>query len=62
MVEALRKKKIPVSYVLFEGEQHGFRKSENIKRALDGEYCFFARIFGINPADDLEPLEIENLD
>ena len=62
MVEALRKKKIPVSYVLFEGEQHGFRKSENIKRALDGEFSFFARIFGIEPADDLEPLEIENLD
>ena len=62
MVEALRKKKIPVSYVLFEGEQHGFRKSENIKRALDGEYYFFARIFGISPADDLEPLEIENLE
>ena len=62
MVEALRQKKIPVSYVLFEGEQHGFRKSENIKRALDGEYYFFARIFGISPADDLEPLEIENLE
>lgn len=62
MVEALRRKKIPVAYVLFEGEQHGFRKARNIKRALDGEFYFFTRIFGIEPADDLEPLEIENLD
>jgi hypothetical protein len=52
----------PVAYVLFEGEQHGFRKAANIKRALDGEFYFFSRIFGFDPADNLEPLEIENLD
>jgi dipeptidyl aminopeptidase/acylaminoacyl peptidase len=62
MVDALRKKRIPVVYVLFEGEQHGFRKAENIKRALDGEFYFFAKVFGLEPADDLEPLPIENLD
>lgn len=61
MVEVLRRKGLPVVYVLFEGEQHGFRKAENIKRALDGEFYFFARIFGFQPADDIEPLEIENL-
>jgi len=62
MVDALRKKGLPVAYVLFEGEQHGFRKAANIKRALDGEFYFFSRIFGFDPADNLEPLEIENLD
>ncbi|MGB8511116.1 MAG: S9 family peptidase, partial [Pyrinomonadaceae bacterium] len=40
MVEALRKKGLPVAYVPFEGEQHGFRRAENIKRALDGELYF----------------------
>jgi len=62
MVEALRKKGLPVAYVLFEGEQHGFRKAENMKRALDGEFYFFARIFGIEPADEIEPVEIENFE
>lgn len=61
MVDALREKGIPVAYVLFAGEQHGFRKAENIKRALDGEFYFFSRIFGFEPADKIEPLEIENL-
>jgi dipeptidyl aminopeptidase/acylaminoacyl peptidase len=61
MVNALRKKGIPVAYVLFHGEQHGFRKAENIKRTLDGEFYFFSRIFGFEPADRIEPLEIENL-
>jgi dipeptidyl aminopeptidase/acylaminoacyl peptidase len=42
MVEALRKKGVPVSYFLFEGEQHGFRQADNIKRALDAELYFYA--------------------
>jgi dipeptidyl aminopeptidase/acylaminoacyl peptidase len=42
MVEALRRRGIPVGYFLFTGEQHGFRKSENIKRALDAELAFYA--------------------
>ena len=43
MVEALRKKGTPVAYLLFKGEQHGFRKSENIKRALDAELEFYRK-------------------
>jgi dipeptidyl aminopeptidase/acylaminoacyl peptidase len=62
MVDALRRKRLPVAYVTFAGEQHGFRQAENIKRALEGEYLFFARVFGFTPADTLPPLEIENLD
>jgi dipeptidyl aminopeptidase/acylaminoacyl peptidase len=61
MVNALREKGLPVAYVPFEGEQHGFRKAENIKRALDGEFYFYAQIFGFTPADDIEPIAIENI-
>ncbi|MBC7932270.1 MAG: S9 family peptidase, partial [Rubrivivax sp.] len=61
MVEALRKKNLPVAYIAFEGEQHGFRKAENIKRALDGELYFYSRVFGFPLADAVEPVEIENL-
>jgi dipeptidyl aminopeptidase/acylaminoacyl peptidase len=60
MVEALRKKGVPVAYVAFAGEQHGFRKAENIKRALDGELYFYARVFGFQLADEVEPVTIEN--
>lgn len=60
MVEALKKKGLPVAYVLFEGEQHGFRKAENIKRALDGEFYFYSQIFNYEIADNIEPLEIIN--
>jgi len=42
MVEALRRKGTPVGYLLFSGEQHGFRKAENIKRCLDAELYFYA--------------------
>jgi dipeptidyl aminopeptidase/acylaminoacyl peptidase len=61
MVAALREKGEPVAYLPFEGEQHGFRKAENIKRALDAELYFYSRIFGFEPADPLEPVDIENL-
>ncbi len=61
MVEALKAKGLPVSYVLFEGEQHGFRKAENIKRSLDGELYFYAKVFGFELAEAVEPVMIENL-
>src|SRR5262249_13115028 len=61
MVGALRRKGLPVAYVAFEGEQHGFRKAENIKRSLDGELYFYSRVFGFELADEVEPVVIENL-
>jgi dipeptidyl aminopeptidase/acylaminoacyl peptidase len=61
MVEALRMKGVPVAYVAFEGEQHGFRRAENIKRALDGELYFYSRVFGFELAEKVEPVAIENL-
>ena len=61
MVDVLRKKGIPVAYVPFEGEQHGFRQAPNIKRALESEYYFYSKIFGFETADLIEPVKIENL-
>ncbi|HYJ47486.1 MAG TPA: prolyl oligopeptidase family serine peptidase, partial [Pyrinomonadaceae bacterium] len=61
MVEALRAKGLAVAYVAFEGEQHGFRRAENIKRALDGEIYFYSRVFGFSLADTVEPVPIDNL-
>lgn len=59
MVEALKKKQIPVACLIYEGEQHGFRQAKNIKRTLEAEYCFYARIFGFEPADEIEPVCFE---
>ncbi|MGA8758205.1 MAG: prolyl oligopeptidase family serine peptidase [Stellaceae bacterium] len=42
MVEALRRRGIPSLYLLFDGEQHGFRRADNIKRALDAELYFYS--------------------
>jgi dipeptidyl aminopeptidase/acylaminoacyl peptidase len=61
MVEALREKGIPVAYLPFEGEQHGFRRAENIKRSLDAELYFYSRVFGFALAEPVEPVTIENL-
>jgi dipeptidyl aminopeptidase/acylaminoacyl peptidase len=44
MVAALKERGVPVGYLLFDGEQHGFRKAENIKRALDAELYFYAML------------------
>jgi dipeptidyl aminopeptidase/acylaminoacyl peptidase len=62
IVEALRTRGVPVAYLAFEGEQHGFRKAENIIRAQEAELYFYGRVFGFDPADEIEPVEIENLD
>jgi dipeptidyl aminopeptidase/acylaminoacyl peptidase len=61
MVKALRKKGIPVAYIVFEGEQHGFRKAESLRRSLEAELYFYSRIFGIELSEDIIPVEIENI-
>jgi dipeptidyl aminopeptidase/acylaminoacyl peptidase len=61
IVEAVRKKGLPVAYLAFEGEQHGFRQAKNIKRALEGESYFYAQVFDFALADEVEPVPIENL-
>jgi dipeptidyl aminopeptidase/acylaminoacyl peptidase len=61
MVKALQAKGLPYAYLTFEGEQHGFRRKENIKRARDAELYFYSKIFGFKLADRIEPVKIENL-
>jgi dipeptidyl aminopeptidase/acylaminoacyl peptidase len=62
MVEALKAKGLPHAYLLFEGEQHGFRKAENIVRSLEAELSFYAQILGFEPGDAIEPVSIANLE
>ena len=61
MVEAVRAKGLPVAYLLFEHEQHGFRRAATIRRALEAELYFYGRVFGFTPADQIEPVAIFNL-
>lgn len=60
MVAALDARGIPVAYITFEGEQHGFRQAANIRRALEAELQFYAWVFGFVAAGDMEPIEIRN--
>jgi dipeptidyl aminopeptidase/acylaminoacyl peptidase len=63
IVEALRGKGVPVAYVPFAGEQHGFRQAANIARSLEAQLSFFAQLFGFPLPDDeaIAPVAIENL-
>ena len=61
IVEALRARHVPVAYVLYPGESHGFRKPETIIHSLQAELSFFGQVFGFKPADQLPPLTIEGL-
>jgi dipeptidyl aminopeptidase/acylaminoacyl peptidase len=62
MVEAMRVKGLPVAYLTFEGEQHGFRKAENIKRVLEAELYFYSKVFNFELPEPIEPVKIENLE
>jgi dipeptidyl aminopeptidase/acylaminoacyl peptidase len=61
IVDALRKRGLPVAYLPFEGEQHGFRIAKNIKRSLEAELYFYSKVFGFPLPDPIEPVPIENL-
>ncbi|GAB4190376.1 MAG: S9 family peptidase [Simkaniaceae bacterium] len=61
MYQALLQRKIPVSYVLFPEEAHGFRQSENIQKSIESELYFYSKIFHFPVSDDLEHITIENL-
>ena len=49
-----------VAYIAYEGEQHGFRKSFNIKRTLEAELFFYSKIFKFELAEDIKPVDIYN--
>lgn len=57
IVAALAERGVPHAYLLFEGEQHGFRRADNIVRALEAELWFYGRVFGFEPVDRIEPVE-----
>jgi dipeptidyl aminopeptidase/acylaminoacyl peptidase len=61
MFDAVDAKGLPVAYMLFEGEQHGFRRASTIKRTLEAELYFYGKVFGFVPADAIEPVDIRNL-
>jgi dipeptidyl aminopeptidase/acylaminoacyl peptidase len=64
IVDALRERGVPVAYLLFDGEQHGFRLGENICRALDAELSFYGQVLGFElpAAEGIDPVKVENLD
>jgi len=61
LYQALLAKGVPVAYLLFPGEQHGFRQAGTLKRALEAELFFYSRIFGFPLAEAIEPVAIRNL-
>ncbi len=62
IVEALRGRGLPVAYQTFEGEGHGFRSADSIVRWFESDLYFYGRVLGFEPADDVAPFVIENLD
>ncbi|MEJ2428079.1 MAG: S9 family peptidase [Deltaproteobacteria bacterium] len=62
MLEALQAKGLPVAYIPFEGEQHGFRRAETIKSALNSELYFYSKVFGFELPEPIETVEIHNLE
>ena len=62
IVDALWEGRLPHAYLLFPGEDHGFRSKANIIRSFEAEMSFYGQIFGFEPADAFEPLEISFLD
>jgi dipeptidyl aminopeptidase/acylaminoacyl peptidase len=61
IVAAVRARGRPVAYLEFPGEQHGFRRAENLRRAQEAELYFLGRVLGFTPADALAPVAIDNL-
>jgi len=58
IVDGLRERQVPHAYLLFPGEDHGFRIAANIIRSFEAELSFYGQIFGFDPADPLEPIAI----
>ena len=60
IVDALRANGLPVAYLVFDGEGHGFRRAESIARWFAADLDFYGRVLGFTPADDVEPVPLEN--
>jgi dipeptidyl aminopeptidase/acylaminoacyl peptidase len=62
IVDALFERRVPHVYLLYPGEDHGFRGKDSITRSFGAELSFYAQVFGFEPADDIERVEIQFLD
>ena len=62
IVAALAANGIPYAYLAFEGEGHGFRGAVAIRRTLEAHLSFLGQVFGFEPADPIEPLEVPGID
>ena len=62
IVDALWERHLPHAYLLFPGEDHGFRAAANIIRSFEAELSFYGQVFGFTPADAIEPIKVEFLD
>jgi len=60
MYEALKEKGLKTAIVLYEGEQHGFRKAENIEHSLEVEYDFYLTCWNMGGGDIVKMGEVEN--
>jgi dipeptidyl aminopeptidase/acylaminoacyl peptidase len=60
MAAAVRAKGLPVAYLAFEGEQHGFRKASTIVKSLEAELYFYGAVFGFTPPG-IPPIAIDNV-
>jgi dipeptidyl aminopeptidase/acylaminoacyl peptidase len=58
IVDGLWERHIPHAYLLFPGEDHGFRAAPNTIRAFEAELSFYGQVFGFTPADAIEPVEL----
>ncbi len=61
MVQALSSRQVPVACLTFEGEQHGFRRADTIRRSLEAALYFYGRVLGFEPADTLPAIPIQHL-
>ncbi len=62
MVEILDKRKLPVAYLEFEGESHGFRKADAVRQSLESELYFFCRILDLPSPEGIAPVPIKHSD
>ena len=58
IVDGLWERRLPHAYILYPGEDHGFRAAENIIRSFESELSFLGQVFGFTPADEIEPIEV----
>lgn len=58
IAEACRARGIPHALIEYDGEDHGFRRAENIIHSLETELAFYGEVLGFTPAGDLPPVDL----